>query len=836
MMKSTGKTGKKKTGKKRVKKKGVASPSLPTPQRWAQRGLVVGAFIVLVVAMTHEPRQASLSEEEIGRSVVAREDVRATFSFESIDLQATAEAEDRAAAAVPEHYRIDQDRVQQRLRLLEERLKQVRDQRQAVGAAVLDALRASTPAQSAAEVAQKAVMDFATQLRADPDWATMPDAAELALWLRPDFDALPERVFGEADEEGAPAPFTGFNPEEPGPFSYSMADNRLAVLARDTLSHVLHAGVRSPVLPTAGGGQRIVIVRDGATGDLPRSSAERTLSELPEPSKATEHLSERLRDAARRMAQSGASDAEWAQLHEAAYAMAEPLVTDTIQFDPVTTTDARQRARSEVPRVFRTIEAGEMIQEGGRRWSPQSIEDARTYARILQEDTQPRQRVLGSLIGHAILVGLILVCLRRSIGLSGGNTRSDTLTQFNLALLLMCATLIVGRIVYYFQPTGLLLPVAAAGILFAILVNSRMAAMVSALIAVMISAQYGYDWRLIIVHGAMALAGIFSIYKVRKRSDMAAASIKATIAGVLCIIAITVAMDSLLSNSALQRLTLIGLNGGLCLLLVPALLSPLERLFGITTDIQLLEYSDLNNELLSRLAIEVPATYAHSLMLGQLAEAAADAIGANGLMARVCAYYHDIGKMRRPEYFIENQTGANIHDELSPRLSARAIAAHVVQGAEMAREYKLPKPIVDGILEHHGTCLIGFFYSLAEKAQKHGDVREEDFRYPGPKPQSPETAILMICDGAESGVRSIKNPNEERVREFVDKIVAARLEDRQFDECNLTMRQLDSIAEVVSRRIVSSLHGRIAYPETAKEEDRDNIIPMQASQPGTPLS
>jgi len=827
MMSNTGKKG----AKKRKAKKSVPSSKAP-PQRWGQTLLVVGAFVVLVGAMTHEPKRTVLIEEDIGRSVVAREDVRATFSFESVDLQATAEAEERAAAAVPEHYRIDRERVQRRLALLDDRIDRVREQRQPLGEAVLAALRASNAAQPAQDVVQKAVMDFATNLRTDPDWQGMPDAAELALWLRPDLDSLPERVFEEIADGDGPALVAQLAPEEPGPLTFSLADNHLAPLARDTLAHVLHAGVRSPVLPPGGGDMRIIVLRDAPAGDLPLSSGERTLNELPEPSLATEHLSERLRDAARRKAQSASDIPEWAELHEAAYAMAHPLVTDTVQFDRVATTDARQRVRSEVPRTMRTIEAGEMIQEGGRRWNPQSIEDARTYARILQTDQQPAQRVVGSLAGHGLLVILVLLCLRRSMGLDGGRSGQGTWHQFNLALLLMCATLVIGRIAYYFQPSGFILPVAAAGILCAILVNGRMAMLVSALIAVMVSAQYGYDWRLLIVHGAMALAGVFSIYKVRKRSDMAAASLKATAVGVVCVVAITVAMDSLLSNPALQRLTLIGLNGGLCLLIVPALLSPLERLFGITTDIQLLEYSDLNNELLSRLAIEVPATYAHSLMLGQLAEAAADAIGANGLMARVCAYYHDIGKMRRPEYFIENQTGVNIHDELSPRLSARAIAAHVVQGAEMAREYRLPKPIVDGILEHHGTCLIGFFYSQAEKAQKHGDVREEDFRYPGPKPQSPETAILMICDGAESGVRSIKNPNEERVREFVDKIVAARLADRQFDECNLTMRQLDTIAEVVSRRIVSNLHGRIAYPETAKEEDRDNIIPMAPNTPG----
>jgi hypothetical protein len=336
----------------------------------------------------------------------------------------------------------------------------------------------------------------------------------------------------------------------------------------------------------------------------------------------------------------------------------------------------------------------------------------------------------------------------------------------------------------------------------------------------------------LVVGSAMSLAGVFSIYKVRRRSDMAAASLTAAAVGLVAMAAITLTMDSLWSEAALRRMLLMALNGGVCLLLVPGLLPPLERLFGITTDIQLLEYSDLNNDVLSELAIKAPATYAHSLMLGQLAEAAADAIGANGLMARVCAYYHDIGKMRRSEYFAENQKGYNIHDEMSPRLSARAIAAHVVQGAEMAREYHLPKPIVDGILEHHGTCQIGFFYQQALEQQKHGDVREAEFRYPGPKPQRPETAILMICDASESGVRSIKNPNAERVREFVDKIIAKRAQDRQFDDCNLTLKQLDMIADVVTHRIMTSLHTRLAYPEPKPEPAASNVIPISGGSEG----
>jgi putative nucleotidyltransferase with HDIG domain len=341
--------------------------------------------------------------------------------------------------------------------------------------------------------------------------------------------------------------------------------------------------------------------------------------------------------------------------------------------------------------------------------------------------------------------------------------------------------------------------------------------------------QFGYDWRVLIVMCAMSIGGVFSTYVVRRRGDMTNAALKATLFGLITLIAITLATDSFVSGPSIRRFLLIAMNGGVCLFIVPGMLSPLERLFGITTDIQLLEYSDLNNELLSRMAIEMPATYAHALILGQIAEAAADAIGANGLLARVCAYYHDIGKMRRPEYYSENQNGVNVHDDLPPRVSARAIAAHVTYGLELAREHHLPKPIQDGIREHHGTCLISFFYQQATEQRRHDHPQEEDFRYPGPKPQSRETAILMICDAVESGIRSIKNPNEDRVREFADKLIAARAADRQFEECPLTLKDLDTIKDVVTRHVVTMLHPRIAYPDKKPDRPVDNVIPISGS-------
>ncbi len=515
---------------------------------------------------------------------------------------------------------------------------------------------------------------------------------------------------------------------------------------------------------------------------------------------------------------------------DAARALAEPALRETIHYDMVATADATSQARAAVAPVLRTIEAGEIIQDRGKRWTEQSRADVLAYLKVLKAEEQPLQRVLMMAGANLIFALISLAFIRHSITMYVRLEEEDRLRErnrlFNLAMLLICATLIVGRVTSYFEPNGFVLPVAAGAILYAILVNGRTAVLVCFVSVLLLSAQYNFDWRLLCIGSTMGFAGIFSIHHVRKRSDMAAAAVKATAAGLLAFAATALAMDTINVDTVLTRGLLILMNGGLCLLVVPAVLSPLEKLFGITTDITLLEYSDLNNELLKRLAIEAPGTYAHSQVLGQLAEAAADAIGANGLMARVAAYYHDIGKMRRSEYFCENQQGTNIHDDLSPRLSARAIAAHVIQGAEMAREHHLPQPIIDGILEHHGTCLIGYFYQQAQKLQKHGDVQEDDFRYPGPKPQRPETAILMICDAVESGVRSIKHPNEERVREFVDKIIAARSADRQFDDCNLTLKQLDMIAEVLTQRSMSNMHGRISYNDEDRDNDTGNIVPM----------
>ncbi|PYJ53080.1 MAG: hypothetical protein DME83_03495, partial [Verrucomicrobia bacterium] len=270
-------------------------------------------------------------------------------------------------------------------------------------------------------------------------------------------------------------------------------------------------------------------------------------------------------------------------------------------------------------------------------------------------------------------------------------------------------------------------------------------------------------------------------------------------------------------------------NGMLTATLVGGVLPMLEHLFGITTDISWLEASDLNHPLLRRMTIEAPGTYHHSLVVANLAEAAAEAIGANATLCRVCSYFHDVGKLIKPEYFTENMSfERNPHDDLAPSMSALIIIAHVKEGVDLALKYKLHQRIIDIIQEHHGTSLVYYFYQRAlqqyEDARAGGkimklreddipDVREESFRYSGPKPQTRESAVVSLADMVESASRSLEKPTPQKIESLVNELIEERIIDRQLDECDLTLAELKVIAERFRFTLMMMLHTRIAYPK-----------------------
>ena len=251
-------------------------------------------------------------------------------------------------------------------------------------------------------------------------------------------------------------------------------------------------------------------------------------------------------------------------------------------------------------------------------------------------------------------------------------------------------------------------------------------------------------------------------------------------------------------------------------LMIQSLLPLIEKTFRIATSMTLLDYSDANQPLLKRLAMEAPGTFSHGLLLGSVAEAAAEAIGRNGLLCRVGAYYHDIGKLNKPGYFVENEVGdSSKHKELSPAMSQLVISGHVKDGIEMAKEYGLPAVLRQFIETHHGTTLIEYFYNEAKKkrSEKESEPSESEFRYPGPKPRTKEAAIVMLTDAVESAVRSLSDITATRIEAVVHNMAMKRLQDGQFDECDLSLRELSEIEKSLTKSLAAHYHGRISYPK-----------------------
>jgi putative nucleotidyltransferase with HDIG domain len=300
-------------------------------------------------------------------------------------------------------------------------------------------------------------------------------------------------------------------------------------------------------------------------------------------------------------------------------------------------------------------------------------------------------------------------------------------------------------------------------------------------------------------------------WKVRRRSKVIQAGM---LAGIFQSIGILFMQNFNFSNP--KDYLLFFLNGCVCGIIVSGILPLFEYLFNQITNISLLELSDLNNPLLKQMILNAPGTYHHSLIVGNLSEAASEAIGADALLSRIGAYYHDIGKITKPQYFIENQPlGKVSHEEISPSLSKLIIINHVKEGVELAKKYRLNKRIIDFISQHHGTGLVYYFYiraleNITEEKEKFDD---EAFRYPGPKPKTKEVAIVLLADSVEAASRTMREPTPAKITELVHRIINNKFIDGQLDECDLTLKDLEKIAKVFIRILISMYHARITYPE-----------------------
>ncbi|WP_420457419.1 HD family phosphohydrolase [Rubrivirga sp.] len=397
------------------------------------------------------------------------------------------------------------------------------------------------------------------------------------------------------------------------------------------------------------------------------------------------------------------------------------------------------------------------------------------------------------------------------------------LRQFTLACIVLGAAIAGFLIAGAFGGAApYAVPVSLASILLTIVFDSRVGSFATMTLAAIGGLAFGYDFPYTFATLIVGVLAVFSVRDVKNRSQILASAGLVFLAYVLVLVGHELLRADPFSNLFWADVVAVAVNAALILLAAPVLWG-MEKVFGVTTDMTLLELSDTNRTLLKKLSMQAPGTFNHSLQVANLAEAAADAIGANALRARVGALYHDIGKMLKPEYFIENQQpGENPHEKLKPSMSALVIAAHVKEGVQLGKEQNLPEVVVDFIASHHGTGLIEFFYRKAQEAEEDPDVVDEsDYRYPGPRPQTNEQAIVMLADSVEAASRSLGKPTPRRLESLIDGIVAARVADGQLDESTLTFADLARIKETFHALLCGIYHFRVKYPDQEDEPAGD---------------
>ena len=385
--------------------------------------------------------------------------------------------------------------------------------------------------------------------------------------------------------------------------------------------------------------------------------------------------------------------------------------------------------------------------------------------------------------------------------------------------------------IYTSQMPQISFPLSVFTVLIALLVSVRVSVVYTFVMAIFFILIDDFSIILPLIHIAGGLVSVINIRKIRSRAGFIKVGINIFVAmtipllffylfDVLPLVETKENIANVILNTSLSNFFInvvyVLVNASLSVLMILALLPLFESLFSRTTNMKLVELSDFNSPLLKRLMEEAPGTYHHSLMTASIAGNAAEAIGENALLARVCAYYHDIGKLKNPEYFIENQNGAkNPHDEISPSMSGLVLVSHVKDGVVLAKQYNIDQVVIDAINQHHGTSLIQYFYYKA--LEKDSSVNEQDFRYPGQKPTTKIAAILMISDSVEAISRTLKETSAGKLKETVEKVINNKFADGQFSDCPITLKDLFEISESVTNTLCSIYHARIEYKNAGKK-------------------
>jgi len=516
--------------------------------------------------------------------------------------------------------------------------------------------------------------------------------------------------------------------------------------------------------------------------------------------------------------------------------IAEPFLRPNLTFNKDETEERKTRAKESINPVYFQMKRGEMILRAGER-----VQEGHLLKIKALRKAQERSHILSILIGLSLLTFLALASLYQ---FSTKNIRKVTLSQKDL---LLSSTTLLGMIALLklFQlitdilggeflsiPSSsylYLFPIATGAMLIRIVINSEVAIVFSILISYFFASMMGNQLFLFIFAFVGSVIGAHSVARCEQRSILIKAGLMVGGINLLMILSYNLISGNPFRMALLSDLIMGFCGGALSSVLVLGIIPIIESLFGYTTDIKLLELANMDNPILKDLILQAPGTYHHSIMVGSLVEAAAKSIAANPLLARVSACYHDIGKLKKPLYFVENAGGVESkHNHLTPSMSSLILISHVKDGVELARENRLGQRIAHIIQQHHGTSLISYFFQKAKEKEnpEMESLNEEDFRYPGPKPQTKEAGIVMLADAVEAASRTLSEPTPARIKSLVQRITNNIFLDGQLEECELTLKDLHKIEESFSRILTAIFHQRIDYPlthitETLKKSDED---------------
>ncbi len=779
------------------------------------------ASLVAIVAASFDVRGPSITEKSIGE--VAPSDIKATrdFTYTEPDVEATNTLRERVARSVPPVFDWQEGLADQVRDHVE---KAFSSMRQALATRARAYLQANQPA-TYARLAQETAKNASPQA-----WLEHISPDRLISWSH---ELRSENFDPYLDAEFSEETFETFAREG---FS-ERTENALGNIIGRVLSHMIVADMsrvdedqdRGIYLRRLRGDKLLIEyhITDVDQRFVPISRADNLVQKAADGVLA--------RDRSRHFRRS---------LIAAASALVRPNTT----YNEAKTVEKREAAREAVSDVVirEEFRKGQVIVEKGHIVTDRQF---RIVQEMLKEDTyiNRTQIITGITLLILLLVVTFYVFGRKNVQHFRPSTKDIVFMATTLVLMLFLTWL--GRALFEnlaetpgWGPASawyFFIPVAAGGMLIRLVLNNEHAIIFTVVFSALVGLVTGSSLYMMAYTLVGTLVGIGAVQQVKHRMALMWSGLAVGAVNVATVLALVLLAGELFEIATLRAAFFAFASGVLSGFFVLAVLPLFETVFGYTTDIKLLELANLNHPLLRELIIRAPGSYHHSMMVGSLSEAAAESVAANPLLCRVGSYYHDVGKAKNPGYFAENQKlGENPHDKLKPNMSALIIKAHVKDGLEMARQHRLPREIQDFIAQHHGTSLISYFFHKAKQMEDPDipEVDEKDYRYPGPKPQSRETAICMLADGIEAASRAIPNPSPARLKGLVQKMINRAFTDGQLDECDLTLKDLNSIAKAFTRILTGIYHHRPEYPEQARRPARAEGAERPAAEAARPAA